>query len=303
MTSFFSRIKEALTKTSSKISTGLTSIFMNRKLDEKTIEELHDLMIASDMGPAVSLNIIDQIKKIRFEKDVEVRLVQEKMSEIISDIISANQKSFELDSGLNIIIVCGVNGNGKTTTIGKLAAKYKADGKKVMVAACDTYRAAATSQLKIWTERAGVEIIEGAEKSDPASVAFKASVYAKEQGADILFIDTAGRLQNQQNLMDELGKIKRVIEKASGIIPKHNILVLDATTGQNAFSQLEQFKESAGINGLIITKLDGSAKAGTIVGLSAKYKLPVYFIGLGEKIDDLKEFEASDFANALVGLE
>ena len=303
MTSFFGRIKEALTKTASKISTGLTSIFLNRKLDADTLEELHDLLIASDMGAIASENIIEQIKKIRFEKDVEVKVVQEKMAEIISGIISANQKPFDLDEGLNIILVCGVNGNGKTTTIGKLASKYKAEGKKVMVAACDTYRAAAISQLKVWTDRAGVEIIEGPEKSDPASVAFKASAYAKEEGADILFIDTAGRLQTQQNLMDELAKIKRVTEKAVGIVPKHNILVLDATTGQNAYSQAEQFKEVADINGLIVTKLDGSAKAGTIVGLSEKYKLPVYFIGLGEKIDDLKEFEAKDFANALVGLE
>lgn len=303
MTSFFGRIKEALTKTSSKISTGLTSIFLNRKLDEDTIEDLHDLLISADMGASASEHIIDQIKKIRFEKDVEVKVVQQKMAEIISGIINENQKPFELEDGLNIILVCGVNGNGKTTTIGKLASKYKEMGKKVMVAACDTYRAAAISQLKVWTDRAGVEIIEGPEKSDPASVAFKASAYAKEKGADILFIDTAGRLQNQQNLMDELGKIKRVIEKASETSPKHNILVLDATTGQNAFSQAEQFKEIADVNGLIITKLDGSAKAGTIVGLSDKYKLPVYFIGLGEKIEDLKEFEVSDFANALVGLE
>lgn len=303
MTSFFSRIKEAITKTSSKISTGLTSIFSNKKLDSETLEELYELLIASDMGVSVTEEIIDQIKKIRFEKDVEVKVVQEKMAEIITDIIEPNQKTFDLSDGLNIILVCGVNGNGKTTSVGKLAAKYKLEGKKVIVAACDTYRAGALSQLGVWTKRAGVEIFSADEKSDPASVAYKASSYAKQQNADILFIDTAGRLQNQQNLMDELAKIKKVIEKASGSPPKHNILVLDSTTGQNAFSQMEQFSKIANIDGIIITKLDGSSKAGTIVGLSDKYKLPVYFVGLGEKIEDLKSFDVKDYANALVGLK
>jgi len=303
MVSFFGKIKSALTKTSDKISSGLTSIFLNKKLDAGTLEELHDLLIASDMGASTTDKIISEIKQIKFEKDVEVKAVQEKMADIISNILHENQKNFTLGTGLNTVIVCGVNGNGKTTTIGKLAAKFNLEGKKVMVAACDTYRAAAVSQLKVWTDRADVMIIEGEDKSDPASVAFKASSYAKDESADVLFIDTAGRLQTQQNLMDELTKIKRVSTKASGQEPQHVILVLDATTGQNAYSQAEQFIEAAGVNALIVTKLDGSAKAGTIVGLSEKYKLPVYFIGLGEKIDDLKEFDIDSFAKALVGLE
>lgn len=299
---FFTRIKEALTSTSNKISTGVTQIFTHKKLDFSSLEELEELLITSDMGARASANIIDELKKHKFEKEGDASLILLKMSDIIQDILSKNQKPFELqDDKLNIALVCGVNGNGKTTSIGKLAAKYKSEGKKVMVAACDTFRAAAIDQLRVWTDRAGVELIEGPEKSDPASVAYKATEKAMSEGADILFIDTAGRLQNQQNLMEELAKIKKVTAKAAGYEPQHSIMVLDATTGQNAISQLEQFKKIVDIDGIIVTKLDGTSKAGVIIGLSEKYQVPIYFIGLGEKLDDLKEFDAGDFSKALVG--
>jgi fused signal recognition particle receptor len=301
---FFSKIKEALSSTSNKISSGVTKIFTHKKLDSVSLEELEELLITSDMGAVVSADIIDQLKKHKFEKDGDASLIILKISKIIEEILSQNQKPFELDNNqLNIILICGVNGNGKTTSIGKLAAKYKAEGKKVMVAACDTFRAAAVDQLRVWTDRAGVDLIEGAPGADPASVAYKATEQALASGADILFIDTAGRLQNQQNLMEELAKIKKVIAKAAGFEPGHNMMVLDATTGQNAMSQLEQFKKIVDIDGLIVTKLDGTSKAGVIIGLSQKYQVPVYFIGLGEKLDDLKEFHTSDFAKALVGYE
>ncbi|MGV2432562.1 MAG UNVERIFIED_CONTAM: signal recognition particle-docking protein FtsY [Rickettsiaceae bacterium] len=303
MSSFFGKIKNAIFSTSSKISTGITSIFLNRKLDESTIEELEELLISADMGVKTASHIISEIKKIKFEKDIEVVEVQAKIADIVNEILSRNHRPFTLENGLNIILVCGVNGNGKTTSIGKLASSFKKDGKKIVIAACDTFRAAAISQLEVWAERADVDFVAGEPNSDPASAAFKAVKYAQENNADILMIDTAGRLQNQQNLMAELSKIKKVIENAAGFPPQHNILVLDATTGQNALSQAEAFTKIAGINGLIITKLDGTAKAGVVVSLSELYKIPIYFVGLGEGVEDLKAFESKAFANALVGIE
>ncbi len=303
MTSFFGKIKQALQATSSKISSGLHNIFSGRKLDAGTIEELEDLLISSDMGVSTTAEVIDQIKNIKFEKDSPVEIVQAKIAEVIAEKLSKHHKEFEIeDSSLNIILVCGVNGNGKTTTIGKLALSFRKDGKKVIVAACDTFRAAAIEQLKTWTDRAGCEVVRGTENSDPASVAYAAVEKAIEQKADILMIDTAGRLHNQQNLMAELAKITKVVEKVAGFAPQHSLLVLDATTGQNAFKQVEEFGNIANINGLVVTKLDGSAKAGVIVGLSERFKIPIYFIGLGEGIDDLKKFDVKDFANALVGI-
>jgi len=304
MVSFFGKIKQALSFTSSKIASGITNIIGGRKLDANTIEELEELLITADMGAHTASAIMDKFRKQKFASETTVEEVQTELAKAIEDILNESQKPFVIDSNkLNIILVCGVNGNGKTTTIGKLAAMYKAEGKKVMVAACDTFRAAAIDQLEVWTKRAGVEIVRGAENGDPASVAYSAVERAVEQGADILFIDTAGRLHNQQNLMAELSKITRSIEKVTGFAPQHSLLVLDATTGQNALTQLEHFKTIANVNGLVITKLDGTAKAGVVVALSQKFKIPVYFIGLGESIEDLKLFDAGDFAKALVGVE
>ena len=304
MVSFFGKIKQALSSTSGKIASGITNIMGGRKLDINTIEELEELLITADMGAHTASAIMDKFRKQKFSSETTVEEVQTELAKAIEDILNESQKPFLLDSGkLNIILVCGVNGNGKTTTIGKLSAMYKAEGKKVMVAACDTFRAAAIDQLEVWTKRAGVEIIRGVENGDPASVAYSAVERAVEQGADILFIDTAGRLHNQQNLMAELSKITRSIVKVTGFAPQHSLLVLDATTGQNALTQLEHFKAIANVNGLVITKLDGTAKAGVVVALSQKFKIPVYFIGLGESIEDLKLFSSGDFAKALVGVE
>lgn len=301
MVSFFSKIKQALSSTSSKISTGIVNIMGGKKLDANTLQELEELLITADMGVHTASEIMAQFKKRKFPPEVTVLEVQQELSNAITEILESYNKEFILEQNtLNIILVCGVNGNGKTTTIGKLASLYKSEGKKVMVAACDTFRAAAIDQLEVWTKRAGVEIIKGNENSDPASVAYIAVEKALTERADILFIDTAGRLHNQQNLMAELAKITRSIEKAAGFGPQHSLLVLDATTGQNAITQMEQFKEIAGINGLIVTKLDGTAKAGVVVALSQKFNIPIYFTGLGEGIDDLKVFEPRAFANALV---
>ena len=302
MVSFFGKIKQALSSTSSKIASGITNIMGGRKLDANTIEELEELLITADMGAHTAGAIIEKFRKQKFTSETTVEEVQNHLAKAIEDILNESQKPFILDDDkLNIILVCGVNGNGKTTTIGKLASLYKSEGKKVMVAACDTFRAAAIDQLEVWTKRAGVEIVRGVENGDPASVAYSAVEGALAQNADILFIDTAGRLHNQQNLMDELSKIMRSIEKVAGFAPQHSLLVLDATTGQNALTQLEQFKSIANVNGLVVTKLDGTAKAGVVVALGQKFKTPVYFIGLGESIEDLKIFNAADFAKALVG--
>lgn len=301
--SFFSRIKQAISSSSSKITSGITDIIGGKKLDANTINDLEELLITADMGAHTASAIIEKFRKQKFSSEIRPEEVQQHLAKSIEEVISRNQKPFELhEHNLNIILVCGVNGNGKTTSIGKLASFYKSQGKKVLVAACDTFRAAAIDQLEIWTKRAGVQIVRGAENSDPASVAYTAVERALAEKSDILFIDTAGRLQNQQNLMDELAKINRTIEKAAGFAPQHSLLVLDATTGQNALSQLEQFQSIAGVNGLVVTKLDGTAKAGVVVALSEKFKVPIYFIGIGEAIDDLKAFSSEDFAKALVGL-
>ena len=303
MVSFFGKIKQALSSTSSKIASGITNIIGGRKLDAHTIEELEELLITADMGAHTAGAIMDKFRKQKFTSETTVEEVQGHLAKAIEDILNESQKPFAIENNkLNIILVCGVNGNGKTTTIGKLASLYKSEGKSVLVAACDTFRAAAIDQLEVWTKRAGVEIVRGAENGDPASVAYAAVERAIAQKADILFIDTAGRLHNQQNLMDELSKITRSIEKVAGFAPQHSLLVLDATTGQNAITQLEQFKSIANVNGLVVTKLDGTAKAGVVVALSQKFKTPVYFIGLGESIEDLKVFDAEDFAKALVGI-
>ena len=303
MVSFFGKIKQALSSTSSKIASGITNIMGGRKLDANTIEELEELLITADMGAHTAGAIMEKFRKQKWASETTVEEIQTHLAKAIEDILNESQKPFVLDIGkLNIVLVCGVNGNGKTTTIGKLVSLYKNEGKKVMVAACDTFRAAAIDQLEVWTKRAGVEMVRGVENGDPASVAYAAVERAVSQKADILFIDTAGRLHNQQNLMDELSKITRSIEKVAGFASQHSLLVLDATTGQNALTQLEQFRVIANVNGLVITKLDGTAKAGVVVALSQKFKIPVYFVGLGESIEDLKLFNAADFARALVGI-
>ncbi|MEY4463935.1 MAG: signal recognition particle receptor FtsY [Pseudomonadota bacterium] len=303
MISIFSKLKQSLSKTSNKISEGIDKIFYKKKLDAETLEELEELLISSDMSVSVATKIIEEFKTIKFDKEIDSNTVKEALAKLIEQQLSKSEIPFTLNENkLNVILVCGVNGAGKTTTIGKLAAIYSAQGKKVAVAACDTFRAAAVNQLSTWVDRANALLITGEESADPASVAYRAMEESIKQNIDILFIDTAGRLHNKKNLMDELTKIVKVIKKLDDSVPTHSILVIDAITGQNTYNQVEHFDSATNLTGLIVTKLDGSAKAGVIVGVVQKFNLPVYFIGIGEKIEDLKIFNRHDFAKSLVGL-
>ncbi len=300
----FSRLTSALSKTSGKISSSLETLFVKKKLDDVTLEELEDLLLFSDVGVQSSRKIIASLRKQKFNKEVTSEEVKQDLAQLIEASLQKQNHEFKINpTKLNVILVCGVNGNGKTTTIGKLAASYKAEGKKVAIAACDTFRAAAVDQIKKWSDRAGALFFQGADKIDPASVAHRAITESIEQGVDVLFIDTAGRLHNNKNLMEELVKIIRVIKKIDESAPHHCLLVIDGTTGQNAITQVENFKNLADVTGLVITKLDGTAKAGAVISIVEKFKLPVHFIGIGEGIDDLKPFSPKDFSRALVGLE
>lgn len=308
MISIFSKLKQGLSKTSNKISINIDKIFYKKKLDAGTLEELEELLISSDMGVLVVTKIIKEFKAAKFDKaivdkEIDSEEVKESLAKLIEEQLSKSEMPFTLNENkLNVILVCGVNGAGKTTTIGKLAAMYSAQGKKVAVAACDTFRAAAINQLSSWATKADALLITGEELADPASVAYKAMEESVKQNVDILFIDTAGRLHNKKNLMDELAKIVKVIKKIDDGVPTHSILVIDAITGQNTYNQVEHFNDATNLTGLIVTKLDGSAKAGVIVGVVQKFNLPIYFIGIGEKIEDLKTFNRHDFARSLVGL-
>ncbi|MCC8417273.1 MAG: signal recognition particle-docking protein FtsY [Rickettsia endosymbiont of Bryobia graminum] len=302
MTSIFSKLKQALSKSSNKISSGINQIFYKKRLGEETLNDLEELLITSDITHSVAIELINKLRSIKFDKEVSPEVIKEQLAEIIVNILEKNTKPFELqDKKPNIILVCGVNGSGKTTSIGKLATLYIQQGKKVAIAACDTFRAGAVNQLANWADRSGAMFITGEESADPASVAYMAIQSAIKNNIDILFIDTAGRLHNQKNLMDELGKIIRVIKKIDNTSPHHSILVIDATTGQNAYNQIEQFNAIANITSLIVTKLDGTAKAGVVVGATQKFSLSVSFIGIGEKIEDLKPFNPRMFAKSLVG--
>lgn len=305
MAGLFSRLKSALSKTSHRIGEGIEHIFIKKHLDEESLRDLEELLISFDVGTLTSSRIIEQLRKLKFSTETTAQEIKATLASIITKSLDQVAHDFDIENGgeLQVVLVCGVNGNGKTTSIGKLASLYRSMGKSVAVAACDTYRAAATEQLENWTERAGVPIYKGAEKADPASVAHRAVSESQANGTDILFIDTAGRLHNQKNLMEELAKIIRVITKIAPAAPQHTLLVVDATTGQNVYTQTEQFKEIANISGLVITKLDGTAKAGAVIGVVDRYKLPVHFIGIGEGIADLKPFNSASFAKALVDMD
>jgi fused signal recognition particle receptor len=301
--SWLSRLKSGLSKTSEKVSGGISDIFTKQKLDAESLEALEDLLITTDIGVATSARIIDELSKTRLDKNITPEEVRHVVASQIEAVLSPVTKPLTPDASHrpHVVLVCGVNGNGKTTTIGKLAKRYSDEGKKVMIAACDTFRAAAVEQLDVWAERAGCPIIKGEENADPASVAYQALERARETGADILLIDTAGRLHNKANLMEELQKIRRVIGKLDETAPHDTVLVLDATTGQNAHNQVKTFKEAVTLTGLIITKLDGTAKGGVVVGLAEAFKIPLHAIGVGESIEDLKAFDAREFAESLVG--
>lgn len=304
MSKFFQKLTSALSKTSNKISDTIDHIFVKKKLDQSALDELEELLIISDIGINVASHIISQLKNKKFDKEVTSDEIKNELSKIITDILSVPNHDFHLnESGLTVILMCGVNGNGKTTTIAKLAASYAGEGKKVAVAACDTFRAAAVDQLKTWADKVGAHLYAGNEKADPASVAYNAVNDAIENNFDVLFIDTAGRLHNHQNLMDQLSKIIRVIKKIDDNLPHHSLLVIDGTTGQNAIIQAKEFQNISNITGLIVTKLDGTAKAGAMVGIVKEFGLPIHFIGTGEKPDDLDPFKPKEFAHALVGLK
>jgi fused signal recognition particle receptor len=302
MISWFDKLKKGLSKSSSAISNSISQIISKKKLDENTLEELEDLLISADIGVETASLLVKKLAKEKFNKEVSTIEVKEFLANIITETLSTHKHDFKFDKKPHVILVCGVNGNGKTTSIGKLAHYFKQQNKKVLLAACDTFRAAATEQLQIWAQNCGCEIVIGENNSDPASVAYKAYNKAIDENFDILLIDTAGRLHNKINLMSELEKISRVLSKNDPSSPHETILVLDGTTGQNAISQVEKFNQSVKLTSLIITKLDGTAKAGIVVALINKFKIPISAIGIGENIEDLRPFIAKDFAHNLIGL-
>ena len=301
--SWFQRLKQGLGKTSGKLADGITGLFTKRKLDADTLDDLEDLLIQSDLGIAMAGRITSAIGKGRFEKGISADDVRAILAEEVEKVLQPVAKPLTVDAANkpHVIMMVGVNGTGKTTTIGKLASKFKAEGKSVMMAAGDTFRAAAIDQLKVWGERTGTPVVASSVGADSSGLAFESLKQAKEAGVDILLLDTAGRLQNKQALMEELEKVTRVIKKLDPSAPHDVVLVLDATTGQNALSQVEVFAQRAGVTGLVMTKLDGTARGGILVAIAEKFKLPVHAVGVGEGIDDLQPFAASDFAKAIAG--
>ncbi|MNH91167.1 Signal recognition particle receptor FtsY [compost metagenome] len=301
---WFQRLRAGLARTSSQLTGQIAALFTKRKLDDETLEDLEDLLIQADLGVETAMRITGSLSAERYGKDVTGEDVSRIMSAEITKVLAPVAKPLQLDLNHkpHVILVVGVNGTGKTTTIGKLAAKLSGSGLKVMLAAGDTFRAAAIEQLKIWADRTNSEFIGTKLGADAAGLAYDAYVKAKENKSDVLIIDTAGRLQNKAELMAELEKIVRVLNKLDPEAPHTVLQTLDATTGQNAMNQVEIFRNVAGVSGLIMTKLDGTARGGILVAIAAKHRLPVYFIGVGEGIDDLEPFEAKDFAEAIAGL-
>ena len=299
---FFDKLKQGLNKTKESINEKINNVFSNfRKVDEDFLEELEEALIMSDIGIETSTKIISNLReRIKKEKIEDEEQVKEALREEIEKILEISDNSLKLETKPSVILVIGVNGVGKTTSIGKMAARLARDGKKVIVAAADTFRAAAVEQLEIWANRANVDIVKKEEGADPASVVFDAIKKTREENADILICDTAGRLHNKKYLMDELLKIKKVIDKELPGSSKEILLVLDATTGQNAIEQVKAFKEVADITGLVLTKLDGTAKGGVVLGIVNENKIPVKFVGVGEKIDDMEVFNSEDFINAII---
>jgi fused signal recognition particle receptor len=302
--SWFQKLKRGLSRSSNAISESIVSVFTKRKLDAAALEEFEEVLIKADLGPATAMAITDALRAGRFDKEISEEEVKGVLAAEIRRVMEPVAKPLVIDAARkpHVILVVGVNGTGKTTTIGKLTAQLSAEGRKVVLAAGDTFRAAAIEQLKIWGARSGAEVIAREPGADAAGLAFDALKQAEERQADVLLIDTAGRLQNRDELMAELEKILRVIRKVDASAPHTVLLTLDATTGQNALSQVEIFGKRAGVTGLVMTKLDGTARGGILVAIAAKYGLPVHYIGVGEGIDDLEPFAADDFARALAGL-
>ncbi|MBT6093285.1 MAG: signal recognition particle-docking protein FtsY [Rhodospirillaceae bacterium] len=302
---WFGRLKSGLSKSSQKITGGITDLLTKRKLDADALQDLEEILITGDLGVATAAKLSASVADRRFEADVSADVVRAALAEDIAEILEPVAKPLQIDASLSphVVLVCGINGSGKTTTIGKLAKQFKDSGRSVMIAAGDTFRAAAVEQLQIWGERSDCPVITGTPGGDAAALAYTALEQAKAAGADVLMIDTAGRLQNRKDLMAELEKIVRVIGKIDDTAPHSVLLVMDATIGQNAHSQVEIFKDIVNVTGLVMTKLDGSAKGGVVVALAEKFGLPVHAVGVGEGIDDLHAFEADAFARSLMGLD
>ncbi len=302
---WFARLKSGLSRSSSSLTQQIASVVTKRRLDAATLEQLEEALISADLGVETSAILVQAVAQGRFGKEVSDVEVREALATAVAKELTpvADALPHRARFRPQVVLVCGVNGTGKTTTIGKLANQAVGAGLKVVLAACDTFRAAAVEQLEVWGRRNGVPVIRGKEGADPAGLAFDALEQARAQGADLLLIDTAGRLQNKQVLMDELRKIIRVLKKVDPDAPHDTVLVLDATTGQNAHSQVEIFKAMVDLSGLIVTKLDGTAKGGVVVALARRFGLPIHAIGVGETIDDLRPFEADAFARTLLGLE
>lgn len=305
MSSWLARLRDGLQKSTSKLTDGITGIFTKRKLDQAALDALEELLIAADLGPTTAARLVTDFGKNRFGKDISDEDVKLALAEQVAAILSPCAVPLPVDKARApyVVLMVGVNGTGKTTTIGKLAQYYVRAGLKVMLAAGDTFRAAAVSQLQVWGERSGVPVITGAANGDAASVAYQALEQARAAKVDLLLIDTAGRLHNKNDLMQELAKILRVIKKLDPEAPHAVLLTLDATTGQNAHAQVEVFGELVQVTGLVVTKLDGSAKGGVLVSLADRFKLPIHAIGVGEGSDDLRDFKAEDFARSLLGLD
>jgi fused signal recognition particle receptor len=299
---WLAKLKRGLSKSSAKLSGGITGIFTKRKLDAASLEELEELLIAADLGPSVAAKLTEGLRRRRFDKEVAPEAVRAALAEDIAQILKPVAKGFAPDPANkpHVVLVVGVNGSGKTTTIGKLAQYWTGRGKTVWLAAGDTFRAAAIEQLQIWGQRAGVPVVAKESGADSAGLAFEALEQAKAANADLLLIDTAGRLHNKAHLMAELAKIARVLKKLDPAAPQDCLLVLDATTGQNALAQVETFRQIVPLTGLVVTKLDGTARGGVVVALAEKFGLPVVAVGVGEGAEDLRPFEAEAFAQSLV---
>ena len=299
MTSWLQKLGLGLKKSSSRLSSGISDIFTKRKIDDATLEELEELLITSDMGVKASSKIVDSLSRVRVDKSGEPEEIRTRITDVVSNILKPCEKDFAIEGSPCVILMVGVNGAGKTTTVGKLAARFI--GKKISFIAADTFRAAAVEQLSVWGERNNIRVIKGAPGCDAAGLCFDGLQEALRQNDDIVFIDTAGRLQNKTGLMDELRKSAKVIKKVIPAAPHHTLLCLDATTGQNALEQVKAFKQMVEVNGLVVNKLDGTAKGGILIAIAEEYPTPIYFIGVGESIDDLDKFNAEEFALNLMG--
>jgi fused signal recognition particle receptor len=305
MRGWFGRLRAGLSRSSARLNDGINTIFLRRRLDDTALGELEELLIASDMGIGVSGEVVEALRRTRFNQEVAPEEIRAALAEEVIRLVERVQRPLRVDPAKRpfVILVVGVNGSGKTTTIGKLAKQYRDAGRSVMLAAGDTFRAAAVEQLQIWGERAGCPVMTRPTGSDAAGLAYDAFERARQDGTEILLIDTAGRLHNKADLMSELQKIVRVLKKVDAAAPHAVLLVLDATVGQNAHAQAETFREMVGVTGIVMTKLDGTAKGGVLVSLAEKYGIPIHAIGIGEGAEDLRPFEARAYARSLVGLD